>query len=62
MWFYYWYGEINELLKKFRFWLTTFGLLFTQVVPRIYIRAPSLNQALVHRGKVELIQEFITTI
>ena len=43
-WFYYWYGEINELLKKFRFWLTTFVLLFTQAVPGIYPHAPSISQ------------------
>ena len=36
MWFYHWCGEINELRKKFRFGLTTFILLFTQAVPRIY--------------------------
>jgi len=33
-------GEINELLKKFLFGLTTFVLLFTQAVPRIYPHAP----------------------
>jgi len=36
---------VNELLKKFRFGLTTFVLLFTQAVPRIYPQAPSLGQA-----------------
>ena len=45
MWFYYWYGEINELLKKFRFWLSTFVWVFTKAVPRIYHHAPSLSQA-----------------
>jgi len=45
MWFYHRCGEINELLKKVRFGLTTFDLLFTQTVPRIYPHAPSLSQA-----------------
>jgi len=43
--FYHWCEVINELLKKFGFGLTTFVLLFTQAVPRIYPHAPSLNQA-----------------
>jgi len=33
-------GEINELLKKFRFGLATIVLLFTQAVLRIYAHAP----------------------
>jgi len=45
MWFYHWCGEINELRKKFRFGLTTFVLLFTQAMPRIFPHAPSLSQA-----------------
>ena len=45
MWFYHWCGVVNELLKKFRFGLTTFVELFTQVLPRIYSHVPSLNQA-----------------
>jgi len=36
---------ITELLKKFHFGLTTFVLLFTQTVPRIYPHTPSLSQA-----------------
>jgi len=37
---------MNELLKNFRFGHTTLVLLFTQAVPRIYLHAPSLNQAI----------------
>jgi len=37
-------GEINELLKKFLFGLTTFVLLFTQAVPRIYPHTPLLSE------------------
>jgi len=36
MWLRHWCGEIIELLKKFRFGLTTCVLLFTQAVPRTY--------------------------
>jgi len=43
MWFYHWCGVVNELLKIFRFGLTTFVLLFTQAVFRIYSHAPSLS-------------------
>jgi len=52
--FYHWCGEINELRKKFRFGLTTFVLLFTQAVSRIYPHVSPLIKHLVLRSGINL--------
>jgi len=45
---------MNELRKKIRFGLTTFVLLFTQVVSRTYPHAPPLIKHLVLRRGINL--------